>query len=193
MHIQVNGHQIDVGDALRQHVEERFAAAVFKYSENPIDCVVTFSRDRHELICDVTAHLSTGLTAKAKGRATDIYAAAEGACERVEKQLRRYKRRLKDHHKSRTEPVEMLEAASYVLQGHDEEKHEEPETLQPIIVAEMKAKIHSLTVGEAVMQMEMADEQFLVFKNHGTGGLNVVFRRPDGNIGWIDPANLSEG
>lgn len=191
MFIQVNGHQIDVGDALRGHVEERFAAAVGKYSENPIDCVVTFSRDRHELICDVTAHLSTGLTAKAKGRATDIYAAADGACERVEKQLRRYKRRLKDHHKKRSEPIEMLEAASYVLQGQDDEA-EEPADLQPTIVAEMKAKIHTLSVGEAVMQMEMADESFLLFKNHGTGGLNVVFRRPDGNIGWIDPANLSE-
>ncbi|MGG7566852.1 ribosome hibernation-promoting factor, HPF/YfiA family [Rhodovulum sp. DZ06] len=191
MFIQVNGHQIDVGDALRQHVEERFGAAVGKYSENPIDCVVTFSRDRHELICDVTAHLSTGLTAKAKGRATDIYAAADGACERVEKQLRRYKRRLKDHHKKRSEPVEALEASSYVLQGHDDDA-EEPADLQPIIVAEMKAKIHTLSVGEAVMQMEMADESFLLFKNHGTGGLNVVFRRPDGNIGWIDPANLSD-
>lgn len=192
MHIQVNGHQIDVGDALRQHVEERFGAAVFKYSENPIDCVVTFSRDRHELICDVTAHLSTGLTAKAKGRATDIYAAADGACERIEKQLRRYKRRLKDHHKNRTEPVEMAEAPHYVLQSHGDEESE-PESLQPIIVAEMKHKIQSLSVGEAVMQMEMADEPFLLFKNHGNGGLNVVFRRPDGNIGWIDPANLSEG
>lgn len=191
MFIQVNGHQIDVGDALRQHVEERFGAAIGKYSENPIECVVTFSRDRHELICDVTAHLSTGLTAKAKGRATDIYAAADGACERVEKQLRRYKRRLKDHHKKRSEPVEMAEAPSYVLQSHDDEA-EEPADLQPIIVAEMKAKIHTLSVGEAVMQMEMSDESFLLFKNHGTGGLNVVFRRPDGNIGWIDPANLSD-
>lgn len=192
MFIQVNGHQIDVGDALRQHVEERFTAAVKKYSENPIECIVTFSRDRHELICDVTAHLSTGLNAKAKGRANDIYAAADGACDRIEKQLRRYKRRLKDHHKDRSEPVEMMEAASYVLQAHDDEQ-EEPASLQPIIVAEMKAKIHSLSVGEAVMQMEMADEQFLLFKNHGTGGINVVFRRPDGNIGWIDPANLSDG
>jgi ribosomal subunit interface protein len=189
MHIQVNGHQIDVGDALRTHVEERFGTAINKYSENPIDCVVTFSRDRHEMVCDVTAHLSTGLTAKAKAKANDIYAACEGACERVEKQLRRYKRRLKDHHKARPQPADFYEASSYVLQSQQEEG-DEPESLQPIIIAEMKAKIHALSVGEAVMQMEMADETFLVFKNHGTGGLNVVFRRNDGNIGWIDPANL---
>lgn len=192
MYIQVNGHQIDVGDALRTHVQERFGEAIGKYSENPIDCVVTFSRDRHELVCDVTAHLSTGLTAKAKAKATDIYAAAEGACDRVEKQLRRYKRRLKDHHKARPQPIEALDAPSYVLQSYDDAT-DEPESLQPIIVAEMKAKIQSLSVGEAVMQMEMADEPFLLFNNHGTGGLNVVFRRPDGNIGWIDPKNLSEG
>jgi ribosomal subunit interface protein len=192
MFIQVNGHQIDVGDALRTHVETRFGEAIGKYSENPIDCVVTFSRDRHELVCDVIAHLSTGLTAKAKAKANDIYAAADGACERVEKQLRRYKRRLKSHHKARPEPIEARDAPSYVLQRHDEAA-EEPETLQPVIVAEMKAKIQTLSVGEAVMQMEMADESFLLFNNHGTGGLNVVFRRSDGNIGWIDPANLSVG
>ncbi len=191
MYIQVNGKQIDVGDALRTHVEEHFSAAIEKYSENPIDCVVTFSRNRHEIICDATAHLSTGLTAQSKGRAHDPYAAAADACERIEKQLRRYKRRLKDHHKSRTSPIEALEAASYVLQSHDDEESE-PETLQPMIVAEMRAKIKSLTVGEAVMQMEMADEPFLMFKNESNGGLNVVFRRPDGNVGWIDPANLSE-
>jgi ribosomal subunit interface protein len=89
MYIQVNGKQIDVGDALRTHVEERFAIAIDKYSENPIECIVTFSRDGHELVCDATAHLSTGLTAKSKAKATDIYAACEGACERLEKQLRR--------------------------------------------------------------------------------------------------------
>ncbi len=191
MFIQVNGKQIDVGDSLRAHVEGEFGAAIEKYSENPIDCVVTFSRNRHETICDVTAHLSTGLTAQAKGRANDPYAAAADACNRVEKQLRRYKRRLKDHHKARTSPVEALEANSYVLQGYGDEDNE-PETLQPMIIAEMKAKIKSLSVGEAVMQMEMADEPFLMFKNESNGGLNVVFRRSDGNVGWIDPANLAE-
>ncbi len=192
MFIQVNGKQIDVGDALRTHVEEQFSAAIGKYSENPIECIVTFSRSRHEIICDATAHLSTGLSVKSKGRATDPYASAADACERLEKQLRRYKRRLKDHHKNRnSSPIEALEANSYVLQG--QEGDDEPESLQPIIIAEMKAKIKSLSVGEAVMQMEMADESFLMFKNEANGGLNVVFRRPDGNVGWIDPANLTEG
>ncbi|MGR3779644.1 MAG: ribosome hibernation-promoting factor, HPF/YfiA family [Albimonas sp.] len=198
MHIQVNGKQIDVGEALRGHVEDRFVAAVGKYAENPIDSTVTFSRDRHEIVCDATAHLSTGMVAKAKGKATDPYAAAESACDRLEKQLRRYKRRLKDHHKERPSPIPALEATGYVLQGaaedaHHDEDWEEPASLDPMIIAEMRHPVQHLTVGEAVMAMEMADEPFLLFKNNSHGGINVVFRRPDGNIGWIDPANLPEG
>lgn len=194
MHIQVNGRQIDVGEALRTHAEERFIAAVEKYAENPIDSVVTFSREAHEIVCDATAHLSTGLHAKARGRATDPYAAAEAACDRLEKQLRRYKRRLKDHHKARSEPIPALEASAYVLQAEapdDGEDGVEPNA-QPVVIAEMRQRIQRLTVGEAVMQMEMADEAFLLFNNDSHGGLNVVFRRPDGNIGWIDPANLPD-
>lgn len=195
MHIQVNGKQIDVGDALRGHVEDRFVAAVGKYAENPIDSTVTFSRDRHEIVCDALTHLSTGMIAKAKGRATDPYAAAESACERLEKQLRRYKRRLKDHHvKRRDEPIPASMANGYVLQASaQEEEHDEPEGLDPLVIAEMRHSVQRLTVGEAVMAMEMADESFLLFNNNSHGGLNVVFRRPDGNIGWIDPANLPEG
>jgi len=192
MHIQVNGKQFDVGDSLRGHVEDRILAAVEKYSENPIDGVVTFSRDAHEIVCDATAHLSTGMHAKASGRAGDPYAAAEAACDRIEKQLRRYKRRLKDHHKARQDPIQALEASAYVLQPEPENvaPEAEPETLDPMIIAELRQKIPALSVGEAVMQMEMAGEAFLLFNNDSHGGLNVVFRRPDGNIGWIDPANL---
>ena len=195
MHIQVNGKQIDVGDALRSHVEDRFTAAVGKYAENPIDSVVTFSKDRFEIVCDATAHLSTGMHAKATGRATDPYAAADQACDKLEKQLRRYKRRLKDHHKARgAEPIEAMEAPAYVLQATPEEDEEnEAETgLAPIVIAEMRQRIQSLSVGEAVLQMEMADEPFLLFRNEKHGALNVVFRRRDGHIGWIDPANLPE-
>lgn len=188
MHIQVTGKHIDVGDALRNHVEESFTASISKYSENPIDSVVTFSRRGHEFTCDASAHLSTGLVAKASAHAHDVYAAADACCDRLEKQLRRYKRRLKDHHRDRAEPITALSAPGYVLQSHFDE--EEPAQLEPIVVAEMKTQIQSLTVGEAVMQMEMADQGFLLFRNESHGGLNLVFRRDDGNIGWIDPANL---
>ena len=198
MHIQVNGKQIDVGEALRTHSEARFLGAVEKYAENPIDSVVTFSREGHETVCDATAHLSTGLHAKAQGRAGDPYAAAEICADRLEKQLRRYKRRLKDHHKARPEPIPALEAPAYVLQAEEEPAESEADAAatsgpwEPMIIAEMRQRIQTLSVGEAVTQMEMADEPFLLFKNDSNGGLNVVFRRSDGNIGWIDPANLPD-
>lgn len=105
----------------------------------------------------------------------------------MEKQLRRYKRRLKDHHRDRSEPVEILGGNSYILASDDADTATEPDTLQPIIVAEMETRIQSLSVGEAVMQMELAGAPVLVFRNESKNGVNVVYRREDGNIGWIDP------
>ena len=104
----------------------------------------------------------------------------------MEKQLRRYKRRLKDHHRERAEPVELSGAASYVLASDEADHESEPESLTPVIVAEMETKIPSLTVGEAVMQMELAGAPVLVFRNEKKH-VNVVYRRDDGNIGWIEP------
>jgi hypothetical protein len=107
----------------------------------------------------------------------------------MEKQLRRYKRRLKDHHKDRVEPVELLGASSYILAGTDDSDVQEPETLQPMIIAEMQTKIATLSVGEAVMQMELSGQPVLLFRKEGKDdGLNAVYRRDDGNIGWIDPS-----
>ena len=133
-------------------------------------------------------HLSTGLNAQAKAHATEIYAAFDKCAEKMEKQLRRYKRRLKDHHRERAEPVELGEASSYILASSEDADESEPETLQPMIIAEMETKIPSLSVGEAVMQMELAGAPVLVFRNEGkSSDLNIVYRRDDGNIGWIDP------
>ena len=101
--------------------------------------------------------------------------------------MRRYKRRLKDHHKERVQPVELFGASSYILAASEDSDAAEPETLQPIIVAEMETKIPSLSVGEAVMQMEIAGAPLLVFRNEGHDEVNVVYRRDDGNVGWIDP------
>jgi len=187
MRIQVSGKQIDVGDTLRSHVESQLNEAVGKYSigERPLDANVTFSKNAHEFICDISVYLSTGMNAQAKGRANDIYESCDGAVIRLEKQLRRYKRRLKDHHRDRSEPIEMIATASYVLAGGD--SGEEPDTLQPVIVAEMETPVPTLSVGEAVMQMELTEAQFLVFRNSAHGGVNIVHTREDGNIGWIDP------
>jgi ribosomal subunit interface protein len=193
MEIRISGKQIDVGDALRTHVEDNMVAAVGKYFDRPVNANVVFSRNGHEFKCDSSVHLSTGLTAQAHAQNGDIYAAFEQATDRIEKQLRRYKRRLKDHHHNRQKPIEMIEAQAYVLRGHDEETDTgEVNGMQPVIIAEMATDIKSLTVGEAVMQMELTHSQFLMFKNDANGRINIVFQRDDGNIGWIDPANLSK-
>ncbi len=187
MRYQISGKQINIGDALRTHVQTVLAGAIKKYSDRPIDAHVVFSRSAHEFVCETTIHLSTGLTAQARARNTEIYAAFEACTEKLEKQLRRYKRRLKDHYRDRVQPVELHGASSYILASEEQAEDAEPETLQPIIVAEMETQIQSLSVGEAVMQMELAGAPVLVFRNEGKDGLNVVYRREDGNIGWIDP------
>jgi len=187
MRYQITGKQIDIGEALQVHVKDGLGAVVDKYAERPTDAQVVFSRNAHEYVCEATVHLSTGLTAQAKAHATEIYAAFDACSDKMEKQLRRYKRRLKNHHNERVQPVEHFGASSYILAAGDDSEAEEPETLQPMIIAEMEAKIPSLSVGEAVMQMELAGAPALVFRNEGHDGMNVVYRRDDGNIGWIDP------
>ena len=187
MRYQISGKQIDVGEALQTHVRTEMGLMLEKYSQRPTDALVIFSRSGHEHVCEATVHLSTGLTAAAKAHATEIYAAFDKALEKMDKQLRRYKRRLKDHHRDRSAPVEFADAPSYILAGSQEGDEAEPADLQPVIVAEMETRIPSLSAGEAVMQMELAQSPVLVFRNERHGGLNVVYRRDDGNIGWIDP------
>jgi ribosomal subunit interface protein len=187
MRYQITGKQIDVGEALQTHVQTELEEMLSKYAGRPTEAMVIFSKSAHEFVCETVVHLSTGLNATAKAHATEIYAAFDACCEKMDKQLRRYKRRLKDHHRDRAEPVELFGASSYILASEAEANEIEPDTLQPIIVAEMETKIPSLTVGEAVMQMELAGLPVLVFRNDKKNGVNVVYRREDGNIGWIDP------
>ena len=187
MRYQISGKQIDIGEALQTHVKQELGASVEKYAQRPTDAQVVFSKSGHEFVCEATVHLSTGLTASAKAHNNEIYSAFDACNEKMEKQLRRYKRRLKDHHKERAEPVELFGASSYILASESDSDAQEPETLQPMIIAEMQTKIATLSVGEAVMQMELAGAPVLVFRKEGKDGLNVVYRREDGNIGWIDP------
>lgn len=187
MRYTISGKQIDIGESLQTHVQAELSAVLEKYAGRPTDAQVVFSRNAHEYVCEATVHLSTGLTCQAKAHATEIYASFDKTLEKMDKQLRRYKRRLKDHHRDRGEPVELSGASSYILASEAADTSEEPETLQPIIVAEMETKIPALSVGEAVMQMELAGAPVLVFRNENKDGLNVVYRREDGNIGWIDP------
>ncbi len=187
MRYQITGKQIDIGEALQDHVKAELAEAVGKYAGRPTDAAITFSKSAHEYVCETMVHLSTGLNASAKGHATEIYAAFDACKEKMEKQLRRYKRRLKDHHAERAQPVEFADAPTYILAASEHEESGEPDSLQPMIIAEMETRVPSLSVGEAVMQMELAGAPLLVFRNEKHSGVNVVYRRDDGNIGWIDP------
>jgi len=157
MRYQISGKQIDIGESLQNHVQSEIETVVGKYPGRPTDALVVFSKSGHQYCCETVVHLSSGLTVQAKGAATEIYGAFDQANQKMEKQLRRYKRRLKDHHKERIQPVELSMGASYILAGgEDGEDYDEPETLQPMIIAEMETQIPSLSVGEAVMQMELA-------------------------------------
>lgn len=191
MRYQISGKQIDVGEALSTHVETQLGETIDKYSQRPTDATVIFSKNAHEFICDAVVHLSTGLTVQAKGGSPEVYAAFEQCKDRMDKQLRRYKRRLKDHHKDRVEPVSFEQAGMYVLAADEDEWETQDDGLQPMIIAEMETRVPTLSVGEAVMQMELAGSPLLVFRNEKHGGVNVVHRRDDGNVGWIDPRNLS--
>ena len=153
MQYKITGKQIDIGEALQTHVRNSLNEVVGKFAGRPTDANVVFSKSGHEHVCETTVHLSTGLTAQAKGHDHEIYVAFDKCAEKMEKQLRRYKRRLKDHYRDRKEPVEVFGAASYILAASEDGAGAiEPETLQPMIIAEMETQIPSLSVGEAVMQ-----------------------------------------
>ena len=187
MKYKISGHRIDIGEALPRHVKAALNDVFEKYGMNPTTANIIFSRDRHEFICEITVHLSTGLNVQAHAATSDFYGAADNAAEKIEKQLRRYKRRLKNHHRERQEPVELQAGSTYIVSSKEETDEEQTDALQPVIIAEMETKIPKISVGEAVMQMELANKNVLVFQNERSKTINVVYRRDDGNIGWIEP------
>ncbi|MES1990331.1 MAG: ribosome-associated translation inhibitor RaiA [Pseudomonadota bacterium] len=185
MQVQVSGHHLDVGDALRSHVTDRLDASVGKYFDRPIDGHVTLTKEGYEVKADCAVHLHSGMRIITQGRAADPYAAFEAAAERLDKRLSRYKRRLKSHANGHKPELPAESFPSFVLEGGSE--HDElAEDAQPIIIAEGTTQVPLLSVVDAVMKMDLADSPFVVFRNGATGGLNLVYRRDDGNIGWID-------
>ena len=197
MQITVTGKQVDVGDALRQHVETALEALLGKYFGTAIEAHAVFAREAHLICADLSLHIGRGMVVNSSAAASDHYVAFDAAGERLAKQLRRYKRRLRDYHgKARGAPerpeAERPEMArAFVLAPIDDEAEEEAvaDGAAPVVIAEMSTELPQLTVGEAVMRMDLADAPVLLFRNRSHGELNVVYRRGDGNIGWIDPAN----
>ena len=187
MDISVKGKNMDVGEALTGHAEAQITSAVTKYFEKALDANIVFSQEGHRVYADITVHPGPrGLVVQSRCEGTDAYGAFDGALERVAKQVRRYKRRLNDHHKGHTGDV--FPAQYSIIQPDPEEEVAEGND-QPVIVAEMPTTISTLSVSEAVMRMDLAHAPVMMFRNATGGELNVVYRREDGNIGWIDPAD----
>ena len=190
MHITVTGKQIDVGDALRRHTQAAIENIAEKYFGNALEAHVVFSREAHLIQCDLQVHVGRGILVRSEADANEAYAAFDIAAERIDKRLRRYKRRLRDHHahdkeRERAEPL----GRTYVLQPGNNEDAPPPEDEHPqaMVIAEMETPIPQLSVSEAVMRLDLADLPALMFRNSARGTLNVIYRRRDGNIGWIDP------
>ncbi len=190
MDIQVSGKNMDLGDALQSHVADKVGDGVRKFFDRGAEVTVTFARERHLIECDVTAHLASGVFLAAHGEGGDAYGAFEESLEKLEKRIRRYKRRLKNHHANGKEPLPAEKASYYLLQPLPEEDDDTPADEadpDPVIVAESQTALREMTVGAAVMQLDLAEQPAIVFKNAAHGRINVVYRRRDGHIGWIDP------
>jgi ribosomal subunit interface protein len=196
MDIRVSGHQVDTGEALRARVEERMTALADKYFERALSAQVTFGKGPHDhaFTCDIVAHVMQGVILKGSGRAHDAHACFEQAAERIEKQLRRYMRRLKDRHggggAAARDGFLLADAldgdAGYTIFAAPADEEEDAGE-HPPIVAETKVDIPEASVSDAVMLLDLRNTTALLFRNSGTGGYNMVYRRPDGTIGWVEP------
>ncbi len=192
MQITVSGKQVDLSDALRIRVSESLDTIAGKYFDHALEASVTFSRARSFFTCDINVHAGRGLTLRGEGEAADANSAFDDAAEHIAKRLRRYRRRVNEHardlaHRERPQ----ASARQYVLRQEDEAA--EPNATGSgqtfaTVIAETVTVIDHLTVSEAVMRLDLADQQVMMFRNSTTGELNVVYRRSDGHIGWIDPA-----
>jgi ribosomal subunit interface protein len=186
MQIKITGKHIDIGEGLRQHVEEKLQSFRERFFDGSVHGAVTIEKQRGRFLSDCSLHLATGLHLQAHSENAEPMACVDAALLHLEKQLKKYKQRLKDHHRQPREPHAPREATSYVIQ-YEEHLDEEPEGLHAPVIAETAATIPQLSVGEAVMQLDISTTPFVLFHNTKEGRLNVVYRRPDGNIGWLDP------
>ncbi len=188
MDIRVSGHQIETGEALRAHAEQRMAAMVEKYFHRALSTVVTFGKaPAGAFRCDIITHVTHGLILKGAAIAGDAHVALDQAAEKIDKQLRRYKRRLKDRHEQAAYAVQQEEAA-YTVFVEPEPEAAEVSADAPLVIAEMRVDVPETTVSDAVMMLDLRNTNALLFKNAGTGKHNMVYRRGDGSVGWVEPS-----
>lgn len=190
MDIRVSGHQVDTGAALQEHASERLNTIVDKHFSRALSSTVTFGKaPSSAFAADIVLHVNNGLILKSHGQAHDAHEAFNQAADRIEKQLRRYKRRLKDRHEQHEHAVREEEAA-YTIFAPIEDSDDEVETPDnsPPVIAETRVDIPEVSVSDAVMLLDLRHTNALFFKNAGTGRHNMVYRRDDGSIGWVEPS-----
>jgi len=192
MDIRVSGHQVATGDALRTHVDTRMQGIANKYFARAIGANVTLGKGPHDngFSCDIVAHVMHGVILKGSGTAMEAHPAFDAAAEKIERQLRRYMRRLKDHNGPAVPaeallPQTVLDNARYTVFEADET--DEDASDHPVVVAETRVDVPDASVSDAVMMLDLRNTNALLFKNAGTGAFNMVYRRGDGTIGWVEP------
>ncbi|MCW1429263.1 ribosome hibernation-promoting factor, HPF/YfiA family [Novosphingobium sp. JCM 18896] len=188
MEIRVSGHQVSTGEALQSHASERLTTVVDKYFSRALSSQVTFGRaPAGAFRCDIVTHVMHGLVLKGAGIAQDAHLALDAATAKIDKQLRRYKRRLTDRHEQ-SQHAQKAEDAAYVIFEEPAEDHEEITVDAPVVIAETRVDVPEATVSDAVMMLDLRNTNALLFKNAGTGKHNMVYRRGDGSIGWVEPS-----
>ncbi len=195
MSFRVSGKNIEIGSALQDHARTKVGAIIGKFFGAEPSGHVTLEPEGSGFRADMFIQLSNGATLQAEGRAHDVYVCFDQAADRIEKRLRRHKQRLKDRHgpsagghRDEAQPDAVM--ASYVIEAPEEEIAAD---FSPVVVAESKSSLRSLSVSSAVLELDMSGIQLLVFRHAGTEEVNVVYRRSDGHIGWIDPSGKADG
>ncbi len=188
MEIRISGRHVDVGDAFRIHAEDRLGAITEKYFSHAVGSHITLGHGAHNrsFHVDCTMHVMQGVILKAEAEAADAHAALDAAANRIEKQLRRYKRRLKNHHAEPMKEISISPANVRIVEADQDEDEQETGT-NPVIIAETKVDIPSVSVADAVMLMDLAHAPAMMFRDVVTGQFAMIYRRSDGHIGWVEP------
>ncbi|MFN4272041.1 MAG: ribosome hibernation-promoting factor, HPF/YfiA family [Aliihoeflea sp.] len=193
MTLRISGKQMEIGDAFRERIDDRIQLAVDKYFDGGFSGHVTVEKTGSRFTADCLVRLDTGVTLQATGQAQEPQSAFDAAADRIEKRLRRYKRRLKSHDNG-PDPMADFDAAETmdyrVMAPVADEDSEVPEDYAPAIVAETTMSLRTMSVASAVIELDMKDSPVFVFRNAGSSNVNIVYRRADGNIGWIDPSSI---
>jgi len=191
MTIQITGKNLDVGDALREYAHDRLTDMLEKYVGRSFPGHIRIEKNRNEFSTNCSVDLWSGLSLHSHGTSDNPHTSVDMAFERLDKRLRRYKSRLRKHHNNQPRNIPEIPASDYLVEQANGEESK-PDEHVPVVIAEKQARIRELPVSDAVMELDLANRPFLLFKNAGHGRINIVYRREDGNIGWMDPGDLSQ-